>query len=383
MDIAHLRGRLAAMRGDARVAAETLEQAAAAIEARNSEKAALILADAVEPWLEADRLDRAEAVAAKAWELDWPCGGATEIIVTLRYADVRGWLGDVESATQLWLQAADIPTADDPSALREVAEALFSAADDERARTVAERAVQVARKRSALGVLTYALEGLALIEARSGRLRDAEEVAAEAVDLATALGRGGERLATLGVLSWIEAMLGREQSCRAHLAEVFELKAELGFRASYSGYGNVAAGLLALSLGEAEQAVADFERESREVGVRVSADAFAPRSFVLALVEAYVRVGRQREAAEALRVFEDAARRSARPIRACARSALPRSRRVGGAVLPGGAGPPRAVGEPVRAGAHTPALRRAAPAGKAPRGNGCGRRSPRSTASPP
>jgi tetratricopeptide (TPR) repeat protein len=230
-DIEHLLGRILALQGEARRASELLEQAAARIVETDPERAALILADAAEPWLVAGDLNRAEDSARRAWELGWRRGGAAELWVALRYADVLSWRGAVERATELWLQAADIPPAGDLRAQCAVGEALLSAGEDERARDALAEAIETARASSALGLLPYVLQLLALVDARRGRLSAAAAAADEAHELATSLDQPGERLMALAALAWIEALLGREGECRRHVQEAFELNRRLGARA--------------------------------------------------------------------------------------------------------------------------------------------------------
>ena len=308
-DSEHLLAQVLFAQGDAKRASDLLERASARIVETDPARAALILADAAEPWLAAADLERAESSARRAWELGARRGSVSELWVTLRYADVLGWRGEVERATDLWLQAAEIDPADDLRSRFAIGEALFSAGEDERARFVLDDGVERARESSSLGVLPYGLHLLSLVEARRGELSAAAAAAAEANELAAALDQRGERLTALRVLEWAEAVLGRESECRGHIEEAAELKRGLG----HDTYESAGQGMLELSLGRFNEAIANFEAHAQEVGPRIEADAFAPRSFVADLIEAYVRAGRADEAREALETYQAVAERSGRP----------------------------------------------------------------------
>jgi DNA-binding CsgD family transcriptional regulator len=308
-DSEHLLGYVLALQGEARRAAELLERAAARISDTDPVRAALILADAAEPWLSADCIDRAEASARRAWELASGRGGGAELWAALRYADVLGWRGAVERATELWLHAADIPVGDNVRNRCAAGEALFSAGEDERARAALEEAIELARATNSLGILPWALQLLAMVETRRGRLRAAIAAATEARELAMALDQRGEALMALGILLWAEALLGREGACHAHLRDSSEFGQRFGLKTG----GAKAVGMLELSQGHFEEAIGHFEVHVAEIGPRVGADAIAPRPFVPSLIEAYVRAGKAEEARAELETYKALATRSGRP----------------------------------------------------------------------
>lgn len=309
-DSEHLLGHVLTLQGEARQAAELLEHAAARISDTDPVRAALILADAAEPWLSADCIDRAEESARRAWELGCGRGGDAELWAALRYADVLGWRGAVERATELWLHAADIPVGDNVRNRCAAGEALFSAGEDERARAALEEAIELARATNSLGVLPWALQLLAMVETRRGRLRAAIAAATEARELAIALDQRAEALMALGILSWAEALLGREGACRAHLRDSSEFGEHFGLKTHGA---KKAVGMLALSQGHFDEAIGHFEVHVAEIGPRVEADAIAPRPFVPSLIEAYVRAGKADEARAGLEAYHALATRSGRP----------------------------------------------------------------------
>ena len=142
--------------------------------------------------------------------------------------DTAGWAGRLEEADAYWRRAAEVVDADDPDHLRIAGEALLSAGDDDGALGLLRRAESVARERAALGTLTIVLQLLALSGARAGDLQAAHAASTEAVGLMRAIDQRAEQAKALGVLSWIEAMVGLEEECRAHVKEAYAVLRDLG-----------------------------------------------------------------------------------------------------------------------------------------------------------
>jgi DNA-binding CsgD family transcriptional regulator len=307
-EVAHLVGRVRARLGDP-TAIDALIDAAARAEVLDPERAALMLADAVEVAVDFD-LEQAESLARSAWQLTWPRGGGTEQLITLRYADTLGWRGDVRPATELWRRAGSLATADDPERLRLAAEALFSAGDDAEASTVATQAVAVARSGSSLNVLTRSLEFLALSEARRGRLQAGLDAITEGLDLLSALRQVREEMYACGVAAWIYGSLGLEAPCREHARR----GAEIGGLIGQPFQTGAALGILELSLGRSSVAADTLLERVAQTGERLAGDAIAPRPIVPILVEALVRAGRGPEAIPFVPQFEAVAQQSERPL---------------------------------------------------------------------
>jgi DNA-binding CsgD family transcriptional regulator/tetratricopeptide (TPR) repeat protein len=308
-EIAYVLGRATARIGEGGDVVGILTGAAERVRAIDPERAALMLADAADAAIDLDP-PRAESLARSAWELPWPKGGLTEQLVTLRYGDVLGRRGDAKRATQLWQRAGRVVDPEDPERLRLAGEALFSAGDDAGAVEVLQQAVDLARRRSALNVLTQSLEFIALAEARRGELQPALAVASEELDLLSALRQPREELYACSVIAWIEAALGREADCRAHVARAVELGRRLG-RPLRSG---AALGVLELSLGHAAAAAAELERRVPASASWLEVDAISTRPMAPALVEAWVRAGRSPEAGPLVPPFEAVAVATGRPL---------------------------------------------------------------------
>jgi len=162
-------------RGAGAAAAERLVSAAATIEVADPDLATNLYTESVELWWAAGQSERALTVMTRAWSLEWTRGGATEVYLALRYGDTRSLTGAFPEARQVYLHAAAVfeePLPEgDPTLQLEVAEALFMAHENDRARSIALSGIEQARKRSALAVLPAGLELLAMLEARHGPAR--------------------------------------------------------------------------------------------------------------------------------------------------------------------------------------------------------------------
>ncbi len=301
-------------RGAGAAAAERLVSAASTIEDTDPGLAVNLYAESVELWWAAGQQQRAHDVMTRAWGLDWPRGGRTEVHLALRYGDALAGIGEYLEAEQLHLHATAVveqPLPEgDPMLELEIAEALFMVHENDRARAMALSGLEHARQRSDLAVLPAGLELLAMLEARVGMLAASEAAASEGLALARALEDGHETLHMLGTLAWVEAMKGNEEECRAHIAQGEEFLGVSGPNALFDRSG---LGLLELSLGRAEQASAVLDSVRQTWRGRID-DATGPRPFLANLVEAQVRSGRRAEAERHLAALEDQADRRGRAI---------------------------------------------------------------------
>jgi DNA-binding CsgD family transcriptional regulator len=305
-EIDHLLGRIWTRNGDPERAAEVLAAGAAIVAPVDPDRAALMLADAVEATIH--DLDRAEGIAAEALGLLRP-GSRAEQLVQLRIGDVYGWRGRAEEASACWRRSAELADPNDPDSLRLAAEALFSAGDDDEAVVAGRTAIDLARAQSQDNALTQSLEFLAEAEGRRGRLLEGLAAITEKIDLVVALGQAREERYGCVEAAWIEAALGREQECRGHATRAIELDERMGMPQPR----NEALGVLELALGRPEVAIAVLERVPLDPAV-LRADAIAPRSFVPAYVEALVQVGRTSEARPISEAYAETADRSKRPL---------------------------------------------------------------------
>ena len=254
--------------------------------------------------------ERALAASERASALPFERGGKTEVAVLLAQGDTAGWAERFEEAAAYWRRAAELVDADDPEQMRIAGEALFSAGDDDGALRLLRRAESLARESAALGTLTIVLELLALSQTRAGDLQAAHAAATECLELMRAIGQRAEQAKALGILAWIEAMLGREPECRAHVQEAHAALRDLGYDAPPTSSG---VGLLELSLGRAEAAIEALSTSLRLRRGRLDAEVIAPRPVLPSLIEALARASRTEEAEALLSDRVNVARRTGRP----------------------------------------------------------------------
>ncbi len=307
-DLEHVRARVMTANGAFSAAAELLEAAGNAIADTDPERGALLLADASLPLVQAAEWDRAAEVAARAWRLPWRRGGVTELTVGVAYADALGRRGETRAAIELWRRAGGIPTGDDPKTTQLAGEALYSAGD-ERAHDVLVRAVALCRDRALLDLLPVSLTLLGLLEARAGRLREAQEALTESYELARSLGDLSELAVSAGRIAWVEGLLGDEEACREHTLEGHRLLERSGIPRPW---GQTGMGLLELSRGNHELTIDLLEEVVRVRGGNVAGEVLTPRPIFSSLGEAYARAGRGDEIRERHAMYLDEARRSGR-----------------------------------------------------------------------
>lgn len=173
----------------------------------------------------------------------------------------------------------------------------------DRADRILSTLIARARERSAITALVYPLAARAQLALRRGRLRPAHADADEAVRLAVETRQYGLVGFATAMLAEVEATLGREQECREHAGTTIAICDAIGGDAM-GMWGRSALGLLQLSLGRPEEAIAPLEtcaRLSERIGLR------EPNTVQWAanLVEALVRSGRSDEAREQLPRLEE------------------------------------------------------------------------------
>lgn len=192
-----------------------------------------------------------------------------------------------------------------------VALAHLAAEDVDRARLVLEAGVNGARDRSAIGVLPFRLGRLAWVQFWEGRWSAARASAHEALQLAEDTGWTNERPSSLATLARIEAVTGRAEDCRRHVAESIEAGEEIGGR-PYVAYAHAASGLLELTLENYPAAVDQFT-----VMANLAAQAGFADTPVLwwsgDLIESCLKSGQRERAAAVLDQLEAACERSQIP----------------------------------------------------------------------
>jgi DNA-binding CsgD family transcriptional regulator len=168
-------------------------------------------------------------------------------------------------------------------------------------RGLIDRALEQARAEAAIGALATLLPYIARDQATSNQWPAAEATFDEAIRLARETGQRAELAVSLAGLACLEARQGREITCREHAAEAAALCTELGMGV-HGAWTMQALGDLELGLGrpaaalEHHNAQADALRSRRLADVDLSP---APE-----LVEAYLRLGREDDAASVAAEFE-------------------------------------------------------------------------------
>ena len=308
----HVIARAEAEQNRVQEAVERFVRAAESIENVAPVEAARILVDAIEPCAGAGEVARGVELAGRARDLARKGDAATRLRIESRYADALIFAGRNPEARRVALAAAEAAEqaalAGDRSlatleAQLDLTEAFYGGGDVNRARPVAVRVVDEARRRGALELLRGALANLMTLEHLAGRVLPELAAAEEELEVARGLGGGGGSVVqALGHVAWGEALRGLESQCRDHVRECCE-------RSSRGGRDPVvhpSLALLELSLGRPEDAAAWLEQSPRmrERYALVDAGWINPERPLL--IEAYVRSGRRCDAQLELERFEGA-----------------------------------------------------------------------------
>ena len=314
-NIQHLRGTVETWRGAGAKAHELLVAEAARIEPVDPAKATMMLVDAAAPLLLAGDARAALETARKAVALGERAGGAAEVLAWALLAIALILTGDSANGypllmrCQSLLSEREIPLR--ASQLVQFAGAAFIAVEEhDVARDLLVRVVDQARARSAPAVLPYALAGLAEVDYRTGNWPAAYASAAEAHRLASETGQTSALPFSLIGLARIESPQGRREECEAHVRRALDAAGESAAGSTRILAGAVL-GLLDLSLGETEPAIAHLEEVGRMMEEKgVDEPGLVP--WASNLVEAYVRAGRRDDAERTLSAFAERAKETER-----------------------------------------------------------------------
>ncbi len=177
-------------------------------------------------------------------------------------------------------------------------------------RGLLEEALSSARADAAIGALPFVLDLIARDEATTDGWAVAEAYYQEAIALARETDQQTDLAFGLAGLAWLCARRGLEEECHAYGSEALELTGRLGTRLNELWVAS-AFGELALGLGDAATAAAEFERQMeliRELGITDPDVSPSPE-----LVDAYLRLGRRAEAEVLSTEFDQAAQAKAQP----------------------------------------------------------------------
>jgi DNA-binding CsgD family transcriptional regulator len=287
----------AAERAGPEAAVAMLAEAASACFYAGNPAEMLSVAQRVRARLEATASDRARFLAAAASGMALIMGG-----------DAAAGAAELHAAVAIAESAAEL--GDDPDLLPWLAMGPIFLRETQGGRPLLEHALAVARERAALGALPFVLNLIARDDATTDRWAIAEATYREAIDLARETDQ--QTLLAFGLtgLGWLEARRGREPECRACLSEAWGLSERLGTRL-LEVWATAALGELALGLGNAAAGAEQFERQRRllsELGI-TDADLWPGAE----LVEAYLRLERDEDAARAADDYLAAANAKGQP----------------------------------------------------------------------
>jgi DNA-binding CsgD family transcriptional regulator len=181
------------------------------------------------------------------------------------------------------------------------AECLTFIEDYALARRLLERAVPEYRARARVVDLVRALDALANLELRLGNFARASVAAHEAVQLSEDGALDYWIAWSRARLAAVEAVIGREDECRANVHRAVAICRETGDRET-EAHAHDALGRLELGLGRTEQAIAALSEAAAIAG------GVTHPGYILwrpDLVEAFMRAGRESDAARLLSVLEE------------------------------------------------------------------------------
>jgi DNA-binding CsgD family transcriptional regulator len=312
--IQHLRGVIEMWQGSPLAAHALLVEEAARIEELDPGRAARMLTDAAWACFMAAEISLGLQTAQRTCDVSAREGGIAETLAKAVLGIALVLSGDAQRAVPLFSEYLTLLDSVESSPglyqpFRPDGHVLLWFEQYERAREVLTRTIDSARSASALGALPYALSVLSDLDFRTGNWAAAYAEATEAVRIADETNQTTTLGFSLGLLSRLEAALGREEDCRAHAAEAMAISyPHVGAVVAFSGSG---LGLLELGLGRTEQAVDQLGQLVRRVGEHGLEEPgviqWAPD-----LIESYVRLGRHAEAELALEDFDRVARKTGR-----------------------------------------------------------------------
>jgi len=316
VSIEQLRGHIATRRGPIAEAQQILLAAAQQAAPVDPERAVVMLAEAVNASFYAGDAATMRLAAERAASLA-PQGsdGRTAFFALIAQGMALIFSGEGERGAPAIRAAVEVlersdELRDDPRLLAWAAMGPLWLREAHIGRALADRALAVARRTSAMGVLPFVLTHVAIDQAATDRWAEAQAGFYEAIGLARETGQRTELGSALARLAHIEARQGRTEQSRLHAGEALSLSRAMGLGVS-EVWAIAAQGELELSLGRPEAALAHFEEQRAVLRSRGILD--VDLSPVPELVEIYLRLGRSHAAADAIGEFERDARAKAQP----------------------------------------------------------------------
>jgi DNA-binding CsgD family transcriptional regulator len=306
ISIEHLRGHIALHRGPVGEGQSILLAAGEKAAMIDPPRAVVILSEAVNACFYAGDAPVMRRTADRVARTARRCTDArSEFFATMTAGMTLVFTGDGDGGPELIRKAVALlersdELRDDPRLLVWAAMGPLWLREAASGRALVDRALAIARSRSAVGVLPCLLTHVALDRATSDRWVEAQALFHEAILLARESGQHSELAIALARLSWMEARRGREEDCRAHAAEALELSQTLGL-GPCEIWALSALGDLELGLSRPEAALVCLEEQQGALLRRGINDVdLSPGP---ELVEVYLRIGRVQQAVEAAAAF--------------------------------------------------------------------------------
>ena len=306
--IEHLRGHIAIHRGPVTDGQRILVTAAERAALADKERAVVMLAEAAYAAFYAGDAAAMRLAAEQAAAIAPPdANGRIAFFTLIARGMALIFSGEDEPGAPEVRAAVDVlersdELRDDPRLLAWAAMGSIWLREADTGRALAYRALDAARRKSAVGVLPFVLGHVAIDQAATDRWAEAQASFHEAIGLAREAGQHTDLAANLAFLARLEARQGREQQCRAHATEALTLSGELSLGVC-EVWATGALGELELGLGRPEAALARFEDKRAALRARAILD--ADLSPAPELTEIYLRLGR---ASQALAVAEEFSR---------------------------------------------------------------------------
>jgi DNA-binding CsgD family transcriptional regulator len=305
-DIHYLRGHIALETGHLDEALAIFVEEGFDAAAGDPEKAAPMIAKALEASVYAGRGDDTIAIARAASELAKADDPRVAFwgSLTLAWGLLEGSTEDEREGRRLFRQALDgfgrREPPEDAHLLTWASVAAGFGGDYIRAGELSQAAVSLARRQGALGVLPLALGVAADYGFCAGNWARALAEATEGFRIAQETGQASEALFCVSTTMVVSAARGSEKECVRYAAQVRALADDFGIEAHT--YDARSLGLLALGQGAPDDAIGRLEPVV-DLGVEQAHHIAAPGDG-FDLVDAYVRAGRSASAVEAVAELE-------------------------------------------------------------------------------
>ena len=314
--IEHLRGHIAARRGPITQAQEILLAGAERAATIDPEQAVVMLAEAAYASFYAGDTATMLLAAGRAASLAPPDpDGRTAFFALIVRGMALIFSGEDEPGAPAIRAAVEVlersdELRDDPRLLAWAAMGSIWLREADTGRALAYRALEAARRKSAVGSLPFLLGHVAIDQAATDRWAEAQAGFHEAISLARETGQHTDLGACLAFLARLEARQGSAARSRAHATEALSLSRDLGL-GTCEVWAIAALGELELGQGRPEAALAHFEEQRAVLHARGILD--ADLSPAPELAEIYLRLSRGPEASKIAKEFTGDANAKAQP----------------------------------------------------------------------